>query len=273
MEGKRSKMTDLIQTPFDTRTLRLDEAVEVIPFLVKTYGNDRGRYNYKFLDTSELSRREDINKINAEPLSRNEPQIVGQFFAVRKPNEDLLEVCKIGSHEAGFFYQALDILFNHKGFLCGWGKLKSELEHSSNYQLKNPKQLRLESQGNVVSSRDSSYFIDDQSRGVYAKNRGWDGKDKRLEDIGVDLPISKNWTLGTFALLPRTLYTATISEASPEQQIVIRYSGEPLETALIRNYVKPTNVGNGIITMSADRIPLYLQRVLGLADSRRKEAR
>jgi len=248
----------------EERILRLDEALELIPFLAKEYTTDTRFHNYRFLDTAELLKISHVAGINAEPSKENAPKIVGQFLAVRKVSKNILESREIISYAGGFFYQSLDALFNHQGFLRGWGKLKSSLDHGTCYRLKEPTQIRLDTGGQIVCEEDTPYFIDDQLRKSYLKNRGLDVEDKRLEQIGVQLPLSRNWTLGTFALEPRNPWTATISEASPEQQIVLRYSGEPLENALMRVHIQPKDVGNGVYTFPEDRIPKYLKRTLWL---------
>jgi len=253
----------------EERILRLDEALEIIPFLAKTYCSYRKRSDrYDFLDTKELINIPYLKEMNAEPLRQNTPQIVGQFLAVRRPKKDLLEFLKIGSHECGFFYGPLDALFNNQGFLKGLGKLKSELDHCTYRKLKEPMQAKLAPSGQIVSEENRHLFIDEQSQRSYSQNRGWNSADKGLEDISIQLPVSRNWTLGTLALETRNQWTATISEASPTQQIVLRYSGEPLESALMSLYVQPKDLGNGVITMSQDRIPLYLRRRLGLGERR-----
>lgn len=42
------------------------------------------------------------------------------------------------------------------------------------------------------------------------------------------------------------------------------YPKNNLEGHLIRNYVQPQNIGNGVVVMNEDRIPKYLKRMLGL---------
>jgi len=67
---------------------------------------------------------------------------------------------------------------------------------------------------------------------------------------------------------PKPLFQRIDSEKSSQLILIgninIQKKHNSLESYLIKEYVQPKNIGNGVIVMNEDRIPKYLKRTLGL---------
>lgn len=57
----------------------------------------------------------------------------------------------------------------------------------------------------------------------------------------------------------------SIEPPTPRTSVIFQYSGDELPHKILFDHItKPTDLGNGVVVIARDRIPLYLQRTLGL---------
>ncbi len=93
---------------------------------------------------------------------------------------------------------------------------------------------------------------------------GWSDTTKDHFYLDKDFVFSRYWQP---VVLEHSYNYEEFSLKSPRagMRIHFEYAGNELfEKLIIENVVKPKNLGNGVIAMAEDRVPKYLQRVLGL---------
>lgn len=107
------------------------------------------------------------------------------------------------------------------------------------------------------------------------KRLGWEKESEKrsqpTEEGGgafLYLPNPKNWNMVVCYSSPGMLAACSFETPRVHSNVAMDYSGrEPLTDRVFRDKVGLRDLGNGVVTMSKDRVPLYLKRKLGIGDS------
>ena len=266
---------------YGLRIMRVEDALGMMKVLKdcsasleKTSPNspryDTSRYNY--LSVDELLNIPGITNPAFKPNDFFKPGrkiLAGEFLVARMPKEGVLEVG--GSLRSG---AAREAYFPTVGldFLSQYTTSVEKIVHSkkiresviSMFSLNRSEPVRIPLVNAFLSAEYNKLFI---------KNTcGFESYVSRpnvSNEMAVTrFPISKNWIPVGTVLTPDYTYGFEITPLHQDQLIVQGSCAEkePLEITLLKQSGCMSDLGNGVVVLGKEKMPLYLKRVLGLSD-------
>jgi len=267
--------------------MSLDEALDLLKHV--------DEYKYNFLTSDKVLGKETLFQLNNDLKylgkgSRENCLIRGHFgligfdaYAVRSTKEGL-EIAKVGllsDHPlVADYIKEVEELNKRKRYAINERDFKTLKRLSDHYLRKTVKNYFKDNKPEIIKISSSEEipgqdlikfgFWDNEeelSEWTEKKRNLFDdaGDRKGFESRAYVHIKSPSWKLAVLNFNPYLYAHFQLKEPDFKQGVLYSAEGGNLATGLMR-LLEPRDIGNGVVVMSKDRIPKYLQRTLGLRE-------